>query len=168
MKLRAEFDKVYSPNIVQGSMAAPVAPLGAGAGNSTPISAPPPPLPPRLAPSAPTVPVEMLEQRKECRQKQLANHWKQVQNSLATCLATNLLERQEAYDTYLTATAQFKLDFPPEVPPVNTTRCRSETDTAGAGVRFQAPISQSTGPAVQQRIYWNSSLQPRVICWTLD
>ncbi len=89
---------------------------------------------------------------------QLVNHWRQVQNFLATCPATNLVERQEAYDNYLAAVTQFELDFQSEPESANTAHCRGETDTAGAGVRFQPPTGQSTRPAAQQRIFQNSSL----------
>ncbi len=75
---------------------------------------------PRPAPSVLIAPVETFTQKRTCRQRQLADHWKQVQNFLATCPATNLVEHQGAYDAYLSASAQFEMDFPPEVLPVNT------------------------------------------------
>ncbi len=71
---------------------------------------------------------------------------------------TNLVERQEAYNNYLAAVTQFELDFPSEMLSANTTRCRSGTDTAGAGVQFQMPTGQSARAATQQRIFQNSSL----------
>ncbi len=58
----------------------------------------------------------------------------------------------------MAALTLFEAEFPPETPPVSTARCRREADAAEAGVRFQAPTSQSAGPAVQQRIFRNSSL----------
>ncbi len=99
-RLRMEFNQAYSPSVAQRSAATPAATLGAGAGTSASTSAPLLPLSPRLAPSALT---EMLGQRKDRRRKQLADHWKQVQNFLAMCPATNLVECQNAYDTYLAA-----------------------------------------------------------------
>ncbi len=150
MKLRAELNNEHSIGAAQRSTATPAATLGAGAGTSASTSALPPLLLPRSAPSIPTVLVEMLEQRKDHRRKQLADYWKQVQNFSATCPMTNLVERQKAYNTYLAAFTQFEIDFPPETPPVSTTRCRRETDAAGVGVRFHLPTGQSAGPAVQQ------------------
>ncbi len=130
-RLRAEFNKVYSSSVTRGSTAAPAATLGAGAGTSASTSAP---LPSRPVRSAPTALVETFEQRKDCRWKQLTDHWKQVQNFLATCPTTNLVECQKAYDNYLAAFTQFEVDFPPETPPANTARCRREADAADAGV----------------------------------
>ncbi|MCP4539913.1 MAG: hypothetical protein GY832_22465, partial [Chloroflexi bacterium] len=121
---RTEFDQIYGPSIAQKSMATPAANLGVGAGASASISAPVPPLSSRPTPSAPTVPVEAPEQRKEKRRMQLVNHWKQVQNFLATCPETNLVERQKAYDDYLAALAQFEFDFLTETLSANTARCR--------------------------------------------
>ncbi len=59
--LRAEFNKIYPPNIAQRSTAAPAASFGAGAGVSASVSAPVLPSSTRLAPSAPTALVETPE-----------------------------------------------------------------------------------------------------------
>ncbi len=147
LKLRAEYTCVH----LSGSTAAPAVPLDAGAGIATSTGA-------RVAPSELTAPVQTSEQRKDHRRKQLTNHWKQVQNFLAACPTTNLVERQEAYDNYLDAVTQFELDYPSGKLSANIARCRSETNTVGAGVRSQMPTSQSARPAVQQQVFQNSSL----------
>ncbi len=131
IKHSIELNKVYSTVAVQRSTAALAATLGAGAGTSVSTSTPPPPRP---ALHAPTVPVGPLEQKKEHRRAQLADHWKQVQNFLATCPETHLVERQRAYENYLAAFTQFEFDFPPETPPANTACCRREVEAAEAGV----------------------------------
>ncbi len=146
-KLRTEFNKVYSAGALRRSTATPAATLGAGADTSASTSMPPPPRP---APRASTILVETPEQRKEHRQKQLADHWKQVQNFLATCPETNLVERQKAYDNYLAAFTQFEVDFLPETPPASTARCRREAEAAEAGVRFNLPTSRATADFSEQ------------------
>ncbi len=155
VKLRAEYNQVYLSSEAQRSTAAPAATLGAGAGTGASTSTP---LPSRSVPAAPTASVDTVEQRKDRRQKQLADHWKQVQNFLATCRTTNLVERQKAYDNYLAAFTQFEVDFPPETPPANTARCRREADAADAGVQFNEPTRQTVDPVMRSQIFQNSSL----------
>ncbi len=146
---------MYLSSEAQRSTAAPAATLGTGAGTSASTSMP---LLSRSVPTAPTASVDTVEQRKDRHRKQLADHWKQVQNFLATCLMTNLVERQKAYDNYLAAFTQFEVDFPPETPPANTARCRREADAADAGVRFNEPTRQTVDPVVRSQIFQNSSL----------